>query len=152
LLKKAYGEEHVETAKAYGNIATIYKSIGDYDKALDYIKKVLEIYKNNELIELYLKYFIKNFYLFIIIKSKGKTSSNKLYKVLCDYFVFLEENKTKISEMEIFRNFINLAEILIENGIVLEKNKKFKVYICSDIYKNFFYPIYEELKKTRKDN
>jgi tetratricopeptide (TPR) repeat protein len=36
------GEEHKETAKAYGNLASIYRKNGDLEKALEYQLKALK--------------------------------------------------------------------------------------------------------------
>lgn len=35
------GSEHPSTATTYNGIAGVYKAMGDYDKALEYFKKVL---------------------------------------------------------------------------------------------------------------
>ena len=40
---KEKGEQHVDTAQSYNNIASVYKSQGDYAKALEFYQKSLNI-------------------------------------------------------------------------------------------------------------
>ena len=44
--KKEYGENHVDAATSYNNIASIYKKQGKYDEALERYNKALDIWKS----------------------------------------------------------------------------------------------------------
>ena len=46
LCKEHLGEKHVSTAASYNNIGVAYYSLGDYDKALEYLNKALVVQLN----------------------------------------------------------------------------------------------------------
>lgn len=43
--KKIYGEDHVEVATSYDNLASVYNSLGEYNKAKECSKKAIMIRK-----------------------------------------------------------------------------------------------------------
>ena len=44
--KNALGEDHPSVAVDYNNIGTVYSSLGDYDKALEYLNHALNIWQS----------------------------------------------------------------------------------------------------------
>ena len=82
-----FGKEHLDTARSYYNIGSVYADLGDYDKALDCLKQALDIYEK------------------VLGKENFKTVNTyheigNVYRVLCDYDKALDYYKQALDILE----------------------------------------------------
>ena len=43
--KKIFGEDHIDTASSYNDLASVYTSLGEYNQAKELLEKALVIWK-----------------------------------------------------------------------------------------------------------
>ena len=98
LTKKEYGENHVDVATSYNNIASVYNSQGKYDEALELYNKALNILKSilgeNHV---YVAYTYNNIALVYVKQGKYEKALELYNKALDIYKSTLGENHVYVA-------------------------------------------------------
>jgi len=163
------GDYHPETAKAYGNLATIYKSKGDYNTALKYHLKALEGAEKGKnkhqiatshyhLADIYrnLKNFDKAFYHFeeaYRLNKELNVKKKKLKDTLVKFLKLIENSKDTDKKIYYFEELYKLNKELKVNRKYLKNTLRKLISFLSekgDMEKLSFYKT--ELKKLNRDN
>jgi RNAse (barnase) inhibitor barstar len=119
-----------------GNIESAKKQ---FTEAFESFENYIKLQKNNlyKLVKIYPDYI----HSFI---NSNEFKMSELYRKLCEFFELSDatgRNKEKITE---------LATKIIDSGIKLDKNVKFKSKRCEEFYEKIFYPLYCELSNVRE--